>query len=45
MVSLAANDYIEAYFTAASVGIFIAEICATSIVPNSPAYILTIQQV
>jgi hypothetical protein len=45
MVSLAANDYIEAYFTAASVGIFIADICATSIVPNSPAYILTIQQV
>lgn len=45
MVSLSANDYIQFMFTAASVGVYVADLAATSIVPNSPSVILTIQQV
>jgi hypothetical protein len=45
MVSLSANDYIQFMFTATSVGVYIADLAATSVIPNSPALILTIQQV
>ena len=45
MVSLSANDYVQFMFTASSIGVYISDIAETSIVPNSPAVILTIQQV
>ena len=45
MVSLSANDYIQFLFTATSVGVYIADLSATTTIPNSPSLILTIQQV